>query len=56
MKKWTFKQWYAIIVLVVFVIYGALYLMENRYSSVGDAGAMFDTWTWTYKPAADFLD
>ena len=56
MKKLTFKQWYAIIFLVVFIIYGWLFLMENRYRSVGDNGAMFDTWTWKYKMPNEFLD
>jgi len=56
MKRLTFKQWYAIIVLVVLIIYGGLFLMENRYISVGDMGAMFDTWTQTYKPATEFLE
>ena len=56
MKIWSFKQWYAIVFLVAFIIYGWLYLMENRYISVGDVGAMFDTWTQTYRPATDFID
>ena len=44
MNKLTFKQWYAIIFLIVFIIYGWLYLSENRYKNLGDSGAMFDTW------------
>lgn len=56
MKKLTFKQWYAIAVLAVFIVYGWLYLMENRYVSVGGNGAMFDTWTWTYKTGDKFLE
>lgn len=45
MKKLTFKQLYAIIVLVVFVVYGWLYLNENRYKHLHDGGLVFDTWT-----------
>ena len=56
MKRLTFKQWYAVIFLVVFIIYGWLYLMENRYISVGTNGTMFDTWTWKYKLADNFVD
>ena len=46
MKKLTFKQWYAIVVLVVFIIYGGLFLMENRYQKMDNA--IFDTWTWKF--------
>lgn len=55
MNKLTFKQWYALIVLVVFIIYGWLYLMEHRYVPVGDNGAMFDTWKWEYVTADKFF-
>ena len=48
MKRLSFKQWYAIIVLVVFIIYGWLYLLENRYIKSSSA-AIFDTWTCKYK-------
>lgn len=44
MKKLTFKQWYAIVVLVVFIVYGGLYLIKNRYKDMGGR-ALFDTWT-----------
>ena len=45
--KLTFKQWYAIIVLIVVIIYGGLYLVENRYKSMetATAGFILDTWT-----------
>ena len=56
MKKLTFKQWYAIIFLVVFIIYGWLYLMENRYINIVGSPAMFDTWTSTLKGADNFLE
>lgn len=56
MKKLTFKQWIAVIVLAVLIIYGWLYLCECRYISVGDQGTMFDTWTQTFKPITDFID
>lgn len=42
MKKLTFKQWYAIVILAVFIIYVWIYLMEHRYVPVGNY--MFDTW------------
>ena len=54
--KIDFKKSYAIIVLVVFIIYGWLYLCERRFISVGDTGTMFDTWTQTYKPVTNFID
>lgn len=58
MKKLNFKQWYAIIFLVVFVVYGWLYLTENRYQNVqwgGNAGVL-DTWTKTLKGPEYFLE
>ncbi len=48
MKRQTFNQWYAVIVLLVVIIYGWLYLMEHRYIPIGDNGGMFDTWKWVY--------
>lgn len=55
MKKLTFKQWYAIIVLVIAIIYGGLYLMEHRYYTVGDNGYFFDTWKWEITSPEKFL-
>jgi hypothetical protein len=48
MKKLNFKQWYAIVFLIVFIVYGWLYLSENRYSRL-DGGYFLDTWTFTVK-------
>lgn len=55
MKKLTFKQWYAIIALVVFIIYGFIYLMEHRYLPIGTVGTMFDTWKWEYVTGDKFF-
>ena len=55
MKNLTFKQWYAIIVLVVFIIYGWLYLTENRYIEHRSSGAIIDTWTQKIVPMEDLL-
>lgn len=52
--KLSFKQWYAIIVLVVFIIYGWLYLTENRYL-LNTNGDVYDTWKGTYKSIADIM-
>lgn len=54
MKKWTFKQWYAVIFLVVFIIYGWLYLTENRYL-LNTNGDVFDTWERSYTLITDFI-
>lgn len=54
----SFRQWYAIVFLIVFIIYGWLYLMENRYQNVhwGEQGSVLDTWTQSLKPPTDFVD
>ena len=54
MKKLTFKQWYAIIFLAVFVVYGWIYLMEHRYQRY--EGAFFDTWSQKIILPDKFLD
>lgn len=54
MKKMTFKQWYAVIVLVVFIIYGWLYLMENRYKRYEHG--FFDTWKQELVGPEKFID
>jgi hypothetical protein len=54
MRKWTFKQWYAIAVLLVVIVYGWLYLTENRYI-LNTNGDVFDTWTKKYKPISDII-
>jgi len=56
MKKLTFKRIYAIILLIVFIVYGWLYLKENRYKQINDSYAMFDTWTSTFQSAENFLE
>lgn len=48
MKNLTFKHYYAIIALILFVIYGWIYLKEHRYIPLNDRGAMFDTWKSEY--------
>lgn len=53
--KIDFKKSYAIIVLVVFIIYGWLYLIEHRYVPIGDNGGMFDTWKWEYAQPEDLM-
>ena len=55
MKNLTFKQCYAIIALIVFIIYGWIYLMEHRYILMNDSGTMFDTWKWEYVSGEKFL-
>ena len=42
MKKWGFKQWYAVIFLAVFIIYGWLYLLNGRYEA--GQGCILDKW------------
>ena len=55
MKRLTFKQWYAIAVLIVIIIFGWLYLNENRYMEHQASGAIIDTWTQKVVPIEDLL-
>jgi len=56
MIKLTFKQWYMIVVLIIIIVYGGLYLLENRYIIIEGTTAIFDTWTSTIKGAEQFLE
>jgi hypothetical protein len=54
MKKMTFWKWYAIVVLLVFIVYGWLYLTENRYM-LNANGDVFDTWERLYTSITEFF-
>ena len=55
MKKISLNQCLAIIALVVFVVYGWLYLTENRYMEHHATGVIIDTWTQKVVPMEDLL-
>lgn len=49
MMKLSFKQWYAIIALVLAIIFGLFYIKENRYKSMDTTQGSFVLDTWTGK-------
>ena len=51
----NFLKWYAVIVLLVVIIFGWLYLKENRYFMWGTNGYMFDTWDGKIKEPSQFI-
>lgn len=55
MKNQVFKQCYAILVLIAFVVLGWIYLKEHRYINAG-SGYFVDTWTQECKPAVEMFN
>lgn len=48
MKRPTFKQCYAVIVLLAALAFGWLYLKEHRYINIGYNAILYDTWKQEY--------